>query len=33
MRAKTLTLPASHLPMVSHPGEITQLIEAAVKGP
>jgi pimeloyl-ACP methyl ester carboxylesterase len=33
MKATTLTLPASHLPMVSHPGEITQLIEAAVKGP
>jgi hypothetical protein len=32
MGAKTLVLPASHVPMMSHPGEVADFIEQAAAG-
>jgi hypothetical protein len=33
MKATSITLPSSHLPMLSHPKEVAELIErAATKG-
>jgi hypothetical protein len=32
MKATTITLPASHLVMISHPKEVAELIEKAATG-
>jgi pimeloyl-ACP methyl ester carboxylesterase len=31
MKAKTITVPSSHVPMLSHPAEVAKLIIEAVK--